>query len=101
MIRTLLESGIAKQYWEIVADMDSHFQVVCHNELSKEFPLSVGAKTGCPLSALLFVVSLDKSLKEYVCMLNLPQIKIFTMVKNIIYKIDTITIYITNPIKTI
>ena len=24
----------------------------------------VGAKTGCPLSALLFVVSLDKSLKE-------------------------------------
>ena len=26
----------------------------------------------------------------YVCMLNLPQIKIFTMVKNIIYKIDTI-----------
>ena len=66
MIRTLLESGIAKQYCEIVADiyMHSHFQVICHNELSKEFPLSVGAKTGCPLSALLFVVSLDKSLKE-------------------------------------
>ena len=66
MIQALLESGIAKQYCEIVADIytDSHFQVICHNQLSKEFPLSVGAKTGCPLSALLFVVSLDKSLKE-------------------------------------
>ena len=66
MIRILLDSRIAKQYCEIVADiyMDSHFQVICHNELSKEFPLSVGAKTGCPLSALLFVVSLDEMLKE-------------------------------------
>ena len=62
----MLESGIAKQYCEIVADIytDSHFQVICHNDLTKEFSLSVGAKTGCPLSALLFVISLDKSLKE-------------------------------------
>ena len=35
MIQALLESGIAKQYCEIVADIytDSHFQVICHNQL--------------------------------------------------------------------
>ena len=32
--------------------------------ISASYYLSVGAKTGCPLSALLFVGSLDKSPKE-------------------------------------
>ena len=34
------------------------------NELSKEYLLTVGTKTGCPLSAVLFVIQLDRSLKE-------------------------------------
>ena len=64
MIRTLLESGVHKQYCEIIADIyqESHFQVMCGKELTRAFSFTVGTKTGCPLSALLFVI--DKSLKE-------------------------------------
>ena len=66
LIRTLLESGVHKQYCEIILDIyqESHFQVICGKELTREFSLTVGTKTGCPLSALLFVIDLDKSLKE-------------------------------------
>ena len=39
-------------------------QVICGNELSKEYLLTVGTKTGCPLSVVLFVIQLDRSLKE-------------------------------------
>ena len=66
LIRTLLNSDIAKGYCEIIADIyqDSHFQVICGKELTKEFLLTKGTKTGCPLSAVLFIIDLDKSLKE-------------------------------------
>ena len=60
LIRTLLESGVHKQYCEIIADIyqESHFQVICGKELKRELSLTVGTKTGCPLSALLFVIDL-------------------------------------------
>ena len=66
MIRALLESGVHKLYCELIADIyeDSHFEVICGQHLSKEFPLPVGTKTGDPLSAVLFIIVLDKSLKE-------------------------------------
>ena len=66
LIRTLLNSDIAKGYCEIIVDIyqDSHFQVICGKELTKEFLLTKGMKTGCPLSAVLFIIDLDKSLKE-------------------------------------
>ena len=66
LIRTLLEVGIHKDYCLLIADIyqESHFQVICRNEHSKEYLLTVGTKTGCPLSAVLFVIQLDRSLKE-------------------------------------
>ena len=50
----------------LIADIyeESRFQVICQSELSKEFLLTVGARTGCPLSSALFILSLDRSLKE-------------------------------------
>ena len=62
----MLEVGINKDYCLLIADIyqESHFQVICRNELSKEYLLTVGTKTGCPLSAVLFVIQFDRSLKE-------------------------------------
>ena len=47
LIRALLESGVHKLYCELIADIyeDSHFEVICGQHLSKEFPLPVGTKT--------------------------------------------------------
>ena len=66
LIRTMLEVGINKDYCILIADIyqESHFQVICGNELSKEYLLTVGTKTGCLLSVVLFVIQLDRSLKE-------------------------------------
>ena len=63
LIRTLLNSEIAKGYCEIIADLyqDSHFQVICGKELTKESVLTKGTKTGCLLSAVLFIIDSDKS----------------------------------------
>ena len=66
LIRALLDSGVEKLYCELIADIyeESHFEVICGNQLSKEFALLVGTKTGDPLSAVLFIIVLDNSLKE-------------------------------------
>ena len=66
LIRSLLDSGIEKTYCLLIADIyqDSYFQVICGKELSREFSLTVGTKTGDPLSAILFIVTLDRSLKD-------------------------------------
>ena len=66
LIRTLLDSGVEKLYCELIADIyeESHFEVICGKQLSKEFELPIGTKTGDPLSAVLFIIVLDKSLKE-------------------------------------
>ena len=65
LIRTLLDSGVEKLYCELIADIyeESHFEVICGQQLSKEFELPIGTKTG-PLSTVLFIIVLDKSLKE-------------------------------------
>ena len=41
-----------------------YFEVICGQQLSKEFKLPIGTKMGDPLSAVLFIIVLDKSLKE-------------------------------------
>ena len=67
LIKTLLESGTEKEYCLLIADIyqESHFQVIiCGKELSKGFLLTKGTKTGCPLSSILFIIDLDKTLKE-------------------------------------
>ena len=66
LIQTLLECNIEKVYIDIIADIyqSSQFQIICGESLSKEFPLSKGTKPGCQLSALLFVIILDKCLKK-------------------------------------
>ena len=66
LICVLLESRVKKLYCKLVADIyeDSHFEVICGQHLSKEFPLPIGKKTGDPLSAVLFIIILDKSLKQ-------------------------------------
>ena len=40
------------------------FEVICEKELSREFSLTLGTKTGDPLSAILFIITLDRLLKE-------------------------------------
>ena len=66
LIRSLLDCGIEKTYCLLIADIyqDSYFEVICGKELSKEFSLTIGTKTGDPLSAILFIITLDRSLKE-------------------------------------
>ena len=66
LIRSLLDSGIEKTYCLLIADIyqDSYFQVICGKELSREFSLTIRTKTGDPLSAILFIVTLDRSLKD-------------------------------------
>ena len=53
-------------YRELIADIyeELHFEVICGNQLSKEFNSPVGTKTGDPLSAVLFIIVLGNSLKE-------------------------------------
>ena len=48
LIRALLDSGVEKMYCELIADIheESHFDVICGNQLSKEFALPVLTKTG-------------------------------------------------------
>ena len=43
---------------------DSYFEVMRWKELSREFPLTIGTKAGDRLSSILFIITLDKSLKE-------------------------------------
>ena len=56
LIRALLDSRVKTLYWELVEDIyeDSHFEVICGNQLSKKFALPVKTKTGDPLSAMIF-----------------------------------------------
>ena len=66
LIRSLLDCSIEKLYCTLIADIyeNSYFEVICGNELSKEFLLTIGTKTGDPLSAIVFTVTLDVSLKD-------------------------------------
>ena len=66
MINILLNCGIEKTYCLLIADIyqSSYFQVICGKELTKNFQLTVGTITGDPLSAILFIITLDTSLKE-------------------------------------
>ena len=61
LIRALLDANVNEEYCLIIADIyeESHFQVISQSEVSEEFLLTAGAKTGCPLSSLLFIISLD------------------------------------------
>ena len=65
LIRSFLDSGIEKTYCLLVADIyqDSYFQVICGKELSREFLLTIGTKTGDPLSAIPIYCHSRKSLK--------------------------------------
>ena len=68
LIKSLLEAGIEEGYCEIFADIyeDSHIEVICGNELTKEFARTIGCKTGDPASPVLFIVGLDKHLRRAV-----------------------------------
>ena len=47
---SLLDCSIEKLYCTLIVDIyeNSYFEVICGNELSKEFLLSIGTKTGDP-----------------------------------------------------
>ena len=74
MIRCLLEAGVPKPYCEIIAAIysDSHIEVICGNETTKEFQWTSGGKTGDPGSPVSFIVALDKILFKVVQVAN-PQ----------------------------
>ena len=57
---------LKKTYCLLVADIyqNSYFQVICGKELSREFSVTIGTKPGDPLSAILFIVTLDRTLKD-------------------------------------
>ena len=67
MIKRLVECGIEETYCRIIADIyqDSHFEVICDQGIGKEFNLSIGCKTGDQASPIVFIIDLDKSLREW------------------------------------
>ena len=69
MITALEEFHLPQVYVDIVKDVytGSFIQVICGKQLTDPIPLQVGVKTGCPWSAVNFVLALNQWLK-WLCM---------------------------------
>ncbi len=65
MIDALEEIQLPKIYVDIIKDVycDSYLQVICGKALTRPIPLEVGIKTGCPWSAVNFIIAINQWLK--------------------------------------
>ena len=65
MFQSLEEIHLPRVYIDIVRDVykDSFIQVICGNQLTEPIPLKLGIKTGCPWSAVNFVLAIDRWLQ--------------------------------------
>ncbi len=65
MIDALEEIQLPKIYVDIIKDVycDSYLQVICGKDLTRPIPLEVGIKTGCPWSAVNFIIAINQWLK--------------------------------------
>ena len=74
MLHSLEKINLPEQYIQIVKDVyEKSFlqQVICRHQLTKPVKLEVGIKTGCPWSAVNFIVALNHWLK-WLCLLAPP-----------------------------
>lgn len=65
MIDSLKEIHLPQVYIDIVKDIykDSFIQVICGKQLTGPIPLQMGIKTGCPWSAVNFVLAINRWLQ--------------------------------------
>lgn len=65
MLRALEEIHLPQVFMDIVRDVysGSYIQVICGKQLTDPIPLQVGIKTGCPWSAVNFVLAINQWLK--------------------------------------
>ncbi|KAK0144026.1 hypothetical protein N1851_017633 [Merluccius polli] len=69
MITALEEIHLPQVYIDIVKDVysGSFIQIICGKQLTDPIPLRVGIKTGCPWSAVNFVLALNQWLNCVTC----------------------------------
>ena len=69
MLRALEEIHLPQVFIDIVRDVytGSYIQVICGKQLTDPIPLQVGIKTGCPWSAINFVLAINPWLKWLCC----------------------------------
>ena len=65
MFQSLEEIHLPQVYIDIVRDVykDSFIQVICGNQLTEPIPLQLGIQTGCPWSAVNFVLAINRCLQ--------------------------------------
>lgn len=65
MIQSLVEINLPSVFIDIIRDIytDSFIQVICGDQLTKPIHLGVGIKTGCPWSAVNFIIAINSWLK--------------------------------------
>lgn len=75
MLHSLEEIKLPEQYIHIIKNVydNSFLQVICGHQLTKPVKLEVGIKTGCPWSAVNFILALNHWLK-WLCLLAPPGI---------------------------
>ena len=68
IFETLMDFGIPKMFCCIIEDLYkfSSFRIICNFRLSNEFYIVRGTKTGDPLSAVLFILVIDRVFKPMV-----------------------------------
>ena len=76
MLRTLEEIHLPQPFVDIITDVykGSFLQVICGDQLTEPVPLQVGIKTGCPWSAVNFILAINQWLK-WLCQCAPPQIR--------------------------
>ena len=68
IFETLMDFGIPQMFCCLTEDLSkfSSFRIICDFRLSKEFYIVRGAKTGDPLTAVLFILVIDRVCKPMV-----------------------------------
>ena len=76
MLHTLEEIHLPQPFVDIITDVykGSFLQVICGDQLTEPVPLQVGIKTGCPWSAVNFILAINQWLK-WLCQCAPPQIR--------------------------
>ncbi len=65
MLYALDEIRLPRPYVDVIKDVynNSYVQVICGSALTDPIPLKIGIKTGCPWSAINFILAINSWLK--------------------------------------
>ena len=76
MSHTLMEIGLPQPYVDIIEDVynNSYIQVICGKALTDQISLTTGIKTGCPWSAIHFILAINSWLK-WMCQCAPPGVR--------------------------